>query len=109
MSPEIADLAVLKERHFASWTRMRHFYRMYRQDSDAEAKPAADSGGDAGGTGGSPGLNWAGSKPWADCNVSTYTSAWDGQDTYVRFPVLTNITYILSLKTEPSSKDSGTS
>ncbi len=32
MSPEIANRAVLKNRHFASWTRMRHFYRMYRQD-----------------------------------------------------------------------------
>lgn len=95
MSPEIANKAVLKERHFASWTRMRHFYRMYRQDSDAEARSYAN-----GGTDGSPGLKWAGGKPYSNSNVSTYSLAWDGQDTYYRFPVLTSITYILSLKTE---------
>jgi hypothetical protein len=95
MSPEIAGQAVLKERHFAPWTRLRHFYRMYRQDSDAEARSFPN-----GGTDGSPGLNWEGSKPYTDCNVSTYSSAWGGMDTYYHFPVLTNITYILSLKTE---------
>jgi hypothetical protein len=84
----------LPERHFASWTRMRHFYRMYRQDSDAEARTFP------GGTEGTPGMNWTGSKPWVDSNVSTYSSSWDGQDTYVHFPILSHITYILSLKTE---------
>ena len=53
MSSEIADKAVLNERHFAPWNRMRHFYRMYRQDSDEEA-PIFDEGG----VDGSPGLNW---------------------------------------------------
>lgn len=95
MSPEITGKAVLPARHFASWTRMRHFYRMYRQDSDALARTFT-----SGGTDGSAGLNWTGSKPWADSNVSTYLSAWDGQDTYVHFPILSHITYILSLKTE---------
>ena len=47
---------------------MRHFYRMYRQDSDAEA-PDWDNGG----TDGTPGLNWTGSKPWTDCNMNTYS------------------------------------
>jgi len=98
MSSEIASKAVLPGRHFASWTRMRHFYRMYRQDSDAEAR---DYG--TGGTGGSPALRWEGSKPWSDCNVSTYGSAWWGQDTYYRFPVLTNVTFIVSLKTEATT------
>ena len=95
MSSEIANRAVLYERQFASWTRMRHFYRMYRQDSDAEAKAFG-----SGGTDGTAGLSWTGSKPWADSNVSTYMSAWDGQDTYAHFPILSHITYILSLKTE---------
>ena len=94
MSAEIKDIAVLKERQFASWTRMRHFYRMYRRDSDAEARPFP------GGTDGTAALKWDGSKPWADCNVSTYSSSWDGQDTYIHFPILSHITYILSLKTE---------
>lgn len=95
MSSEIANRAVLYERQFASWTRMRHFYRMYRKDSDAEAKPWGN------GTDGTPGLNWTSAgKPWTDCNISHFNSAWSGEDTYVRFPVLTNLTYILSLKTE---------
>lgn len=95
MSPEIANKAVLPNRHFASWTRMRHFYRMYRQDADAEARSFS-----GGGTDGSPALIWEGGKPYSNSNASTYSLAWDGQDTYYRFPVLTNITYILSLKTE---------
>ncbi len=95
MSPEIAGKAVLYERQFAPWNRMRHFYRMYRQDSDAVAADWANRGTD-----GTPGLNWTGSKPWADCNMSMYFSGWEGNDSYHRFPVLANLTYILSLKTE---------
>ena len=95
MSPEISGKAVLYERHFAPWTRMRHFYRMYRQDSDAEARTYA-----SGGTDGTAGLKWEGFKPYTDCNISTYAASWRGQDTYERFPVLTSITYIVSLKTE---------
>lgn len=96
MSPEIASKPVLKERHFASWTRMRHFYRMYRQDSDALA---ADW--DGSGTSGTPALNWSGSKPWTDCNMCMYSSiGWNGEDSYYRFPVLTSLTYILSLRTD---------
>jgi hypothetical protein len=94
MSPEIAGKAVLYERHFAPWTRMRHFYRMYRQDSDAEARTYAN-----GGTDGTAGLKWEGVKPYTDCNISTYAASWRGKDTYERFPVLTSITYIVSLKT----------
>jgi hypothetical protein len=99
MSPEIADKPALYQRHFAPWTRMRHFYRMYRQDSDAVA-PSFDNGG----TDGSPGLNWAGSKPWTGCNMGTYSSAWDGQDSYKRFPVLSHLTYIFSLKADATPR-----
>jgi hypothetical protein len=99
MSSELAAKnPKLPARHFASWTRMRHFYRLYRQNSDAEARSFDD-----GGTEGTSGLIWTGSKPSTDSNVSTYRSAWDGQDTYHRFPVLTNITYILSLKTDATA------
>jgi hypothetical protein len=95
MSSELrAKNPKLPERHFASWTRMRHFYRMYRQDSDAEARPFP------GGVDGVPSLRWEGSKPYSSCNVSTVSSAWDGQDTYVHFPILSHLTYILSQKTE---------
>jgi hypothetical protein len=100
MSPEIANRAVLKERHFAPWTRMRHFYRMYRQDSDAQARTWA-----AGGTNGSPGMRWDGTKPWTGCNINWDSASatswpWPGEETYVRFPILASVTYILSLKTD---------
>ena len=102
MSAEIVDKAVLKKRHFASWTRMRHFYRMYRQDSDAEAPDYGNAG-----LGGSPGLQWAGNKPWTDINVPVNDSAdnglWMGEDTYHRYPILTHITYILSVRARPTT------
>ncbi len=97
MSSEIKDLAVLKERHFASWTRMRHFYRMYRQDSDALAPDWGSRG-----TEGSSGLQWTGSKPWTNCNLALYFSPSEGRDTYTRFPIMTSLTYILSLRAEPT-------
>ena len=103
MSSELAaENPRLPLRHFASWTRMRHFYRMYRQDSDAIA-PAWSSRG----TDGSPGLVWSGSKPSTDPNLSLYFSPSEGKDTYTRFPILTSITYILSLKTEPDTRTVG--
>ena len=59
MSSEIDGKAELPGRHFASWTRMRHFYRMYRQDSDALAPTInVANSNDGGGTDGSPGLVW---------------------------------------------------
>ncbi|MFK7910127.1 MAG: hypothetical protein AB8F34_05940 [Akkermansiaceae bacterium] len=102
MSSEISNKAVLPERHFAPWTRMRHFYRMYRQDSDARApNEVQPDRSNEGGTAGTPGLVWDGGKPYTDCNIGTYTSAWEGQDSYTRFPVMSHLTYILSLKTVP--------
>ncbi len=112
MSAEIASKPVLPGRHFASWTRMRHFYRMYRQDSDALAPRTNLATKDGGGTDGSPGLVWDGGKPVADCNVSNYESTikvvptWDNQDSYIRFPILTSVTYILSLRDQRPSPTS---
>ncbi|MFT6793018.1 MAG: hypothetical protein ACJAR1_001007 [Rubritalea sp.] len=103
MSSEIANKAVLYERHFAPWTRMRHFYRIYRQDSDALAPDEVNATTNEGGTGGSPGLSWDGSKPYTDCNIGTYSSAWEGQDSYTRFPILSHLTYIFSLKSDATS------
>jgi type II secretory pathway pseudopilin PulG len=103
MSLEIANQAVLYERHFAPWTRMRHFYRMYRQDSDALAPDEVNDTANEGGTAGSPGLSWDGSKPYTDCNIGTYTSNWEGEDSYTRFPILSHITYIFSLKTDATT------
>lgn len=101
MSSEIAGRAVLPERHFAPWNRMRHFYRMYRQDSDGRA-PVYPAGID-----GSPGLDWDGGQPWTNANVCTYNTSWWGEDSYYRFPVVTNITFIISLRTVVDTRRGG--
>ncbi|MCH7225070.1 hypothetical protein [Haloferula sp. A504] len=105
MSPEIAGKAVLPARHFAPWPRMRHFYRMYRQDSDALAPGYPYGTPSSPNTDGAPALRWSGALPWADCNFSTRASDWDGQDSYPRFPIVTHITYILKLRTTPNSRN----
>ncbi len=83
-------------RHFASWTNMRHYYRMYRQPSDATL-------GGAAGTGGTGSVNWSGNSPWTDmaCKISSVTAAgWKGENHYWRVPILAKITFIYSLQTE---------
>lgn len=97
--PMSADLMAnrpqLPNRHFQSWTNMRHFYRMYRN----RELPAP------GGTEGTGSLNWSGSKPYTDV-VSTANlgnAGWDGSDRYWRVPLLAKITFIYSLLTEPAA------
>jgi hypothetical protein len=107
MSPELsAKNPKTPNRHFASWTGMRHFYRMYRQDSEAES-PAWTNGG----TSGAAALNWTGSNPWTDVVSSTncFTNSstdWDGRNTYMRVPVLAKLTFIHSLLTEYAGNNS---
>jgi hypothetical protein len=103
MSAELTGKkAKIPNRQFASWTNMRHYYRMYRGSSDATI----------GGTGGAGALNWAGSKPWTDV-VSTAdlgadaTGVWNGSNNYWRIPILAKITFIYSLLTEPSATQPG--
>jgi type II secretory pathway pseudopilin PulG len=103
MSSEIADKAVLPGRHFAPWTRMRHFYRMYRQDSDAEAQSFPGGTPRSKTENGVPALSWTGAVPWTECNQNTISSGWEGQDSYTRFPIVSHITYILSLRTLPGT------
>ena len=98
MSAELqTKKAKIPNRQFASWTNMRHYYRMYHSPSDATI----------GGTGGSGSLNWAGSKPWTNV-VSTADlgtadpGVWNGSNNYWRIPILAKITFIYSLVTEPS-------
>jgi hypothetical protein len=100
--PMTADLQAknpkIPNRQFASWTNMRHFYRMYRSGSDATI----------GGTGGAGALNWAGSKPSTDVVStadlgSTDASVWNGSNNYWRIPILAKITFIYSLLTEPAT------
>jgi hypothetical protein len=96
----VAKNPTIPNRHFASWTNMRHFYRMYRRDSDASV----------GGTGGAGSLNWARGTPWTDV-VSTAdvgsTSGWDGANNYWRIPILAKITFIYSLVAEQSATERG--
>jgi hypothetical protein len=101
MSPELAaNNPTIPNRHFQSWTNMRHFYRMYRSTSDATV-------GEIGG----PGiLNWSGSQPWTSIVSSTSlgaSNAWDGSNNYWRVPILAKITFIYSLLTEPSPSQPG--
>ncbi len=97
MSPDLlARNPRITERHFASWTNMRHFYRMYRQDSDANAGSIGSSGG----------LRWERGKPWSEVQVPllyrdrSNANQWWGDNSYHRVPVLAKLTFIYSLKTE---------
>jgi Tfp pilus assembly protein PilV len=87
-------------RHFASWTNMRHYYRMYRSVSDASPMD----------TGGKGSLQWDGVKPWTNF-VSTSSieaanpSARIGSNSYWRFPVLAKLTIIYSLLAEPNARN----
>jgi len=91
----LANQPQLPNRHFQSWTNMRHFYRMYRN----RELPVP------GGTEGTGSLNWAGQKPYTDVVSTTNLggSGWDGSDRYWRVPLLAKITFIYSLVTEPAA------
>jgi hypothetical protein len=106
MSEELKDKPQIKNRHFASWTNMRHFYRSYRNGSDATV----------GGVGGKGTLDWSGGKPWTgmvtssnlgSVGVSTGGADWDGSNNYWRIPILAKITFIYSLVAEPSKSVAG--
>ncbi|NNM28303.1 MAG: hypothetical protein HKO57_02185, partial [Akkermansiaceae bacterium] len=97
MSAELAaKRPTIPNRHFASWTNMRHFYRMYHQNSDATV----------GETGGAGSLRWVRGKAVTDYVASTSLgrnvpdSVWDGSNNYWRVPILAKITFIYSLVTE---------
>jgi type II secretory pathway pseudopilin PulG len=94
MSPDLlAKNPTIPNRHFASWTNMRHYYRMYRQDSDAT--PAESGGGGA--------LGWNGSKPSTGTVWTTNfltTNGWNGSNNYWRIPILAKLTFIYSLISE---------
>lgn len=107
MSAELqGKKAAIPNRHFASWTNMRHFYRMYRSRSDATV----------GGTGGSGALEWTGGKASSGMVASTNLGSvgsgtggqdWDGSNNYWRIPILAKITFIYSLLAEPSASQPG--
>ena len=90
MSLELsAHAPQIPNRHFASWTNMRHYYRMYRSQSDATAE----------GTEGKGSLNWSsGTQPWTNVACSLYGQSWTGSNSYWRMPVLAKLTFIYSLQ-----------
>ncbi len=97
MSPELlANNPTIPNRHFQSWTNMRHFYRMYRRDHDATVSGTAEGDPAAGA------LRWDRGRPPSTSFVATSnvgsTSPWDGSNNYWRFPVLAKITFIYSLR-----------
>ena len=101
MSPELQSIGKAKERQFASWTNMRHYYRMYRETSDATTRDAP-----SGGTG-SPGmLKWSGSQPYTESQIPLLyrdkpkTGLWLGDNAYLRLPILAKLTFIYSLVSE---------
>ncbi len=103
MSSELlAQGPKISKRHFASWTNMRHYYRMYRQDSPAAPRD----------TGTSDSLEWGGSKPYAEAVVPllyrdrSNANQWQGKDAYLRLPVLAKLTFIYSLMTERANPGS---
>jgi hypothetical protein len=96
MSKELADKRpVIPNRHFASWTNMRHYYRMYRNASDATPTELGATGA----------LKWNRSKPFTEFATSTSLAVenppWDGSDHYWRAPVLAKLTIIYSLVAKP--------
>lgn len=93
----VAKRPVIPNRHFASWTNMRHYYRMYRTGSDASQTEQGKIGA----------LNWRGSKPFTDfassSSMSVTNPPWDGSNHYWRAPVLAKLTLIYSLATRPAA------
>lgn len=60
----VAKNPVIPNRHFASWTNLRHYYRMYHNPSDATPTEQGKSGA----------LNWKGNKPSTDFASSSSMS-----------------------------------
>lgn len=116
MSPDLAAQGpVIPGRHFQSWTNMRHFYRMYRSDTDATEKSyGAATVGTGGGTGQASQLQWTSNNIYTNlissCNVAYVDryDRWTGSNNYWRRPVLTKLTYIYSTVTIPILNAQGT-
>jgi hypothetical protein len=93
MSPDLSELTpAISARHFQSWTNLRHFHRMYRQESNATVRR---------GVGTPDTLQWDGKKPYSGVQfpISLQDSgySWTGENAYLRHPILAKLTYIYSL------------
>ena len=98
MSKELSDKSpVIPTRYFASWTNMRHYYRMYRNPSDATLTEQGKSGG----------LMWVGNKPYTEfassSSMQVENPPWNGSNHYWRAPVLAKLTLVYSLVARPAS------
>jgi len=91
----------IPNRHFASWTNMRHFYRMYRTSSDASPTEQGVAGS----------LKWTKGAPSTDYATSTSMQKtnprWDGSNHYWRAPVLAKLTLVYSLVAKQSPTERG--
>ena len=97
MSPELlAKNPIIPNRHFASWTNMRHYYRMYKSSSDAKIH----------GTGGTGNLQWNGYNSAPSTPVtSRKMDGTAGGNNYIRQPLLAKLTFIYSLQSVPVPKN----
>lgn len=98
MSRELAGKRPrIPNRHFQSWTNMRHYYRMYRAGSDATPTESGKPGA----------LVWNRNKPQTDFATSTSLAvenpAWNGSNHYWRAPILAKLTIIYSLVARPAA------
>ncbi len=97
-SPELAAKSpVIPNRYFASWTNMRHYYRMYRSGSDATPTEQGVAGA----------LSWIGSNPYSDFSTSSSVKIanppWNGSNQYWRAPILAKLTLVYSLVAKPAT------
>lgn len=99
----LANNAVLPRRPFASWPNMRHYYRMYRRDTDTLLPTAGltDSTRQR-----NRNLNYTGGIPITgvhtpnDIRDDTTGARWAGQNSYHRAPVLARFLLIHSYATQ---------
>ncbi|MFT5905762.1 MAG: type II secretory pathway pseudopilin PulG [Cryomorphaceae bacterium] len=99
----LAENAALPRRPFASWPNMRHYYRMYRQDTDPPhlsvgSDPLSQRNRNLNFTAGKPPSTGIVS-PW---NMRYYPPEvrWLGENSYLRYPVMTRFLNIHAYATE---------
>lgn len=101
----LAEDAAVPNRPFASWSAMRHFYRMYRTTSDTSLYGNMH-------TGGKGSLSWESDQLPYTTVLSTqnfFASAgnWTGENAYMRLPIIAKLTFLHSIKTEPNPDVAG--
>jgi len=96
----LAENAVLPRRPFASWPNMRHYYRMYREDTDTPYPPKgpmAQTNRNLNFTDGRPSTGIV--SPW-NIRDSDKDERWFGENSYLRYPMLARFLLIHAYRTE---------